>query len=255
MNNLTIKQLKAALEDENIENHTLEMLKNDKRIGVIKLLKSYNAKQEKKALKLAEFKQKIDFDKSFSNDRSLIVAGFDEAGRGPLAGPVVAACVVFSQDIEYIEIDDSKRVTKEARKQMEKQIKNKALAYAICEASVEEIDELNILEATKLAMKRCLDELSINPDLLLLDAINIDSTIRQESIIKGDQKSLCIGAASILAKEYRDNIMNEIHNKYPQYAFNSHVGYGTKRHIEAIKEYGAIKGIHRQSFAPISEYL
>lgn len=180
------------------------------------------------------------------------VCGIDEAGRGPLAGPVVAACVVFEGEVILEYLNDSKKVTEKRRNVLFEEIKSTAKAYGIGMASEDEIDKINILEATKLAMKRALDDMGkktgITPCHLLIDAVKLaDINITQESIIKGDEKSASIAAASILAKVTRDRIMEELDREYPQYGFAKHKGYGTKQHREMLLEHGHCL-YHRRSF-------
>ena len=182
-----------------------------------------------------------------------IVAGLDEAGRGPLAGPVVAATVVFSKDIELQDLDDSKKLSAKRREKLFPKIQE--MAYGVAVVGQEIIDEINILQATRLAMKQAVEKLMMNPDILLIDGNQkIDSPIEQWTIVKGDAKSYSIAAASILAKVTRDRIMEEYHNQYPQYEFIRHKGYGTKRHRDLIAEHGPCP-IHRKTFRGVSEYI
>mgnify|MGYP000910665791 FL=1 len=185
-----------------------------------------------------------------------LIAGVDEVGRGPLAGPVVAAACIFDRDVDIVGIDDSKKLSEKKREQLFDEIKNKALAYGIGEASCEVIDEINILEATKLAMKRAIDEAdkmleSKGRDriqIVIFDAVKINDLEKEQmSVIKGDQTYFSIAAASILAKVTRDNLMKEYDKAYPEYGFASNKGYGTKAHYEGIKKAG-ITEIHRKSF-------
>ncbi len=175
------------------------------------------------------------------------IAGVDEVGRGPLAGPVVCAAVIMPIDDLIEGIDDSKKLSEKKRNMLSDLIKQKAICYNIEEISPEKIDEINILEATKLCMKNALEGLSIKPDVALIDALKLDFDIPVVNIIKGDFLSYSIGAASIIAKVYRDNLMVQMAEKYPQYSFEKHKGYGTAAHISAIKEFGATP-IHRRSF-------
>lgn len=175
------------------------------------------------------------------------IAGVDEVGRGPLAGPVVCAAVIMPINDLIEGIDDSKKLSEKKRNMLSDLIKQKAICYNIEEISPEKIDEINILEATKLCMKNALEGLSIKPDVALIDALKLDIDIPVVNIIKGDFLSYSIGAASIIAKVYRDNLMVQMAEKYPQYSFEKHKGYGTAAHISAIKEFGATP-IHRRSF-------
>lgn len=176
------------------------------------------------------------------------IAGIDEAGRGPLAGPVVAACAIMDLDNIIEGIDDSKKLSHKKRAALLDEIKQKALAYGVGIVDIDKIEEVNIYQATKLAMKLACENMQINPDYVLCDAMkDLDIRYKQEAIIKGDSKSYSIGAASIIAKETRDNIMIEYDKQYPEYGFAQHKGYGTKQHVEALKEYGKCE-IHRPSF-------
>lgn len=188
----------------------------------------------------------LDYEKKFKN---MIIAGIDEAGRGPLAGPVVCACVIMPME-EHLIIDginDSKKLSEKKREALFSQIKELALAYSIIEVDAKTIDEINILNATKLGMKNALESLSVKPDIVLIDAVKIDTQIAQENIIKGDALSYNIAAASILAKVHRDRLMKEYDVKYPEYQFAKHKGYGTKVHIEMLKKIGKCP-IHRDTF-------
>lgn len=178
-----------------------------------------------------------------------LVGGMDEAGRGPLAGPVVCACVIMPLDEgKIIEgINDSKKLTPKKREFLYEKIINTAICYSIQEIDEKTIDEINILQATKIGMKKALDNMRIKPDTLLIDALTLDTNIRQVGIIKGDSLSYNIASASILAKVYRDRKMLELAKVYPEYHFDKHKGYGTKDHIECLKKYGKCK-IHRNSF-------
>ena len=178
-----------------------------------------------------------------------LVAGIDEAGRGPLAGPLVCACVVMPLDENKIiqGINDSKKLTAKKRAELFEKIINTAIDYCIVPIDEKTIDEINILKATKLGMEKALNGLKNQPYVVLIDAVKINTTTMQENIIKGDAKSYNIAAASILAKEFRDRLMLEEAKKYPEYHFEKHKGYGTKLHIEALKQFGKCK-IHRESF-------
>lgn len=177
-----------------------------------------------------------------------IICGVDEAGRGPLAGPVCAAAVILPPNLELPGLDDSKKLSDKRRRELFPLIKEKAIAYGIAFADHDEIDEINILQATYLAMQRALDQLSVKPQLALIDGNRAkDFGVPVQTVIHGDSLSASIAAASILAKVTRDNYMLEMAEEYPQYGFDVHKGYGTKAHYAALTEYGACP-IHRQSF-------
>ena len=178
------------------------------------------------------------------------IAGVDEVGRGPFAGPVVCAAVIMPLDAENLidGVDDSKKVKEERREQLAALIRERAVAYKICEESPETIDEINILEATKRCMKRAVEGLSVQPDVVFVDGnFRIDIELPQQNIVRGDALSYSIGAASLLAKVYRDSLMREYDKQYPQYGFARHKGYGTAVHIRALKEFGPCP-IHRKTF-------
>ncbi len=177
------------------------------------------------------------------------LCGIDEAGRGPLAGPVVAAAVILPKDCEILYLNDSKKLSAARREALYGEITEKAVCYGIGMASPERIDEINILQATYEAMRQAVNALSVKPDRFLNDAVVIPGIdpARQEAIIKGDAKSVSIAAASILAKVTRDRIMVEYDRIYPQYGFAAHKGYGTKAHMEALLQYGPCP-IHRRTF-------
>ena len=182
------------------------------------------------------------------NASSAPICGIDEVGRGPLAGPVVAAAVILSKDCEILYINDSKKLNEKKRELLFDEIQEKAVSIGMGFVSPAQIDEMNILQATYEAMRMAVHHLSVRPNVLLIDAVTIpDITIRQIPIVKGDLKSISIAAASIIAKVTRDRLMMEYDEMFPEYGFGKHKGYGTKAHIEALKKYGATP-IHRQSF-------
>ena len=183
-----------------------------------------------------------------------LIAGSDEAGRGPLAGPLVVAACILPKGYQHELINDSKKLTDKKRRMLYEIIKKDALAYHIEVIDIDTIDKINIYQASKLGMKICLEKLSIKPEAALLDAMNLDMDYPVESIIKGDEKSLSIAAASILAKVYRDDLMIEYSKEYPQYQFDKNKGYGTKVHLEALDKYG-ITPIHRKTYEPVKTML
>ncbi|GHT38244.1 ribonuclease HII [Endomicrobiia bacterium] len=196
------------------------------------------------------------FDKNFYNKWFTLVAGIDEAGRGSLAGPVTAAAVILAKDLIIPGLNDSKQVSERKREQLFVIIKEKALAYAIEAVDSTIIDKINILQATFLVMSRAVLKLQIKPELCLIDGNHKIPNLpfKQEAIISGDAKSACIAAASILAKVTRDKIMKEYAKQYPVYEFEKHKGYGTRQHIESLKQHGPCP-IHRITFAPISDIV
>ena len=182
------------------------------------------------------------------SDAVQCICGVDEAGRGPLAGPVCAAAVILPRGLEIPGLTDSKKLSDKKRRELFPVIMEQAIAYGIGFASHEEIDEINILQATFLAMQRAIDQLNVKPDLALIDGNRQkDFGLPVKTVVKGDSLSANIAAASVLAKVSRDNVMEELANKYPEYGFEIHKGYGTKAHYEALRAYGASE-VHRMSF-------
>ena len=188
------------------------------------------------------------FDKKYLSNKIKIIAGTDEAGRGPLAGPVVAAAVILPKDFYDERIDDSKKISANLRQELFGVIKKNALCYAYTIISQNKIDQINILKASLLAMKRSVEKLKMQPDLILVDgnkSFSYDAEVIP--IVKGDSKSLSIASASIIAKVVRDRIMIKLASEFPQYGWETNKGYPTKEHIEAVLKYGACK-IHRKTF-------
>lgn len=189
------------------------------------------------------------FDQELYGEEIKTIAGIDEVGRGALAGPVVACCVVLKKDFYHPLINDSKQIAKKYYPMLSTLIKENSVAFGIGIVESKMIDQINILNATKLAMKQAIEQVcsKVNVNLLLIDAINLDINIRQKKIIKGDQISFSIAAASIVAKNSRDQLMIRYKDVYPDYGFDQHVGYGTKKHLDSIEKYG-YSSIHRKSF-------
>ena len=183
-----------------------------------------------------------------------LIAGVDEVGRGPLVGPVVTACVILPEKFDLPHLTDSKKLTEKRREILYKEIQEQALGIGIGIVNNEEIDKINILNATKKAMKMAINNCKVKPEHVLIDAVKLDIDIPTTSIIKGDLKSITISAASVIAKVTRDHMLYELDEKYPMYDFKHNKGYPTKKHIEAIKEYGIIKE-HRRSYSPVKEYV
>ncbi len=196
------------------------------------------------------------YEKALNKKKINIIAGVDEVGRGPLAGPVVAACVVLPVDYHLVALKDSKQLSAKKREQLASIIKENALAYGIVAISEKEIDQLNIYQASKKAMEKAVMNVAkkINIEHVLVDAMSLDINFATTAIVKGDQKSISIAAASVIAKVYRDQLMVALDQKFPQYEFKKHKGYATRRHLELIKEHGVIVH-HRRSFKPVKEVL
>lgn len=199
-------------------------------------------------MKIYDAEEKLKYERELNKEGYNLICGVDEVGRGPLAGPVVCAAVIMPLDDIVEGVDDSKKVSKLKREKLYDEIINKAIAYAICRVEPQIIDEINILQATRLCMKNAVEELKVKPDFVLTDGnMTLDITCPQRSIVKGDALSYTIGAASIIAKVYRDRIMEEYAKEYPEYGFESNVGYGSAAHVEAIKKHGLCP-LHRRSF-------
>ena len=192
------------------------------------------------------------YEKELFNQGINYIGGTDEAGRGPLFGPVVAACVCLPKDFKLEGLTDSKKLTEKKRDQFYEYIINNAI-YAVGIVSAKEIDEINIYEATKVAMREAINNLNIEPEHILIDAMPLDIDIPTTSIIKGDLLSITISAASVIAKVTRDHMLYELDKEYPMYDLKNNKGYGTKKHLEAIKKYGITK-YHRLSYKPVSDY-
>ncbi|MBQ8291611.1 MAG: ribonuclease HII [Clostridia bacterium] len=194
--------------------------------------------------------EKLQFERELLAEGKTYIAGVDEVGRGPLAGPVVCACVIMPLDDAslIVGVDDSKKLSAKKREELAEKIKEKALAYTIVEIDEKRIDEINILQATRLGMKQAVESISIAPDTVLTDGnMTLDITFPQKSVIHGDALSYSIGCASIIAKVHRDALMDEYAKQYPFYGFEKNKGYGTAEHIKGIKEQGLCP-IHRRTF-------
>lgn len=198
----------------------------------------------------------LDYQEQFYSEKVEFIVGVDEAGRGPLAGPVVAAAVILPRAYINKEINDSKQLTAKKRDKLFDEINENALAVGVGIVSAEKIDEVNIYEATKIAMKEAISNLKHRFDIVLTDAMKLQGfEVPVIDIIKGDAKALPIAAASIIAKVTRDRIVDELAKQYPEYAFDEHKGYGTKKHLDALKKYGPIPHIHRYTYRPVRESI
>lgn len=225
----------------------IEEYQSDQRAGIKKLVERGRRKLEEKAAEESRLDTMLSYERSY--DQARYICGVDEAGRGPLAGPVVAAAVIFPKDVTIAYLNDSKQLSAKRRELLYDEIMEKAVSVGVGMASPARIDEINILQATYEAMREAIDKLSVRPDVLLNDAVIIPGIddIPQEKIIKGDAKSLSIAAASVIAKVTRDRMMMAYHQLYPEYGFDKHKGYGTAEHITALQNVGP-SPIHRRSF-------
>lgn len=257
---LTIKEVKAFAAELEVDEKLSEIIKilnEDSRKGVQKIASRLQRQIAKKEAIKAKWKQMNQVEAELYSQGYEILVGIDEAGRGPLAGPVVAAAVVLDPEAKIYGLDDSKKLSRQKREKIFTKIKAKA-KVGVGQATSNEIDKYNIREATFVAMKRAvkdlLPNLMNNPDILLVDgnAVIPNLTVEQQSIIDGDAKVNAIAAASIIAKVTRDNIIFDYAEKYPQYNFESNKGYGTSEHISALQKYGS-SPIHRKSFGRVPE--
>lgn len=251
MTKRTIKEIKSMLTTYPVHEHLLLELQQDSRKGVQQLLRSYERKCKQEQALLALQEEKRQFDAQYKHTNT-ILAGVDEAGRGPLAGPVTAAAVILPEDFSLPGLTDSKQLSEAQRELYFDQIKKEAIAYHIAIIESSQIDQVNIYEATKLAMTEAITGLNPMPTDVLIDAVELNvQDIQTKAIIKGDDQSLVIAAASILAKVKRDQLMKQLDARYPAYEFSKNKGYGTKTHLKALQEFGPCPS-HRKSFAPVS---
>ncbi|HIZ67753.1 MAG TPA: ribonuclease HII [Candidatus Streptococcus faecavium] len=254
----TIKDIKEALAQiDCLDDDRWDLYTSDIRIGVQKAIV-----QRKKAIQ-AEIDEDVRLETMLRYEKELYqkgyqaIAGIDEVGRGPLAGPVVTACVILPKDCKIRHLNDSKKIPKKHHEEIYEEVLARALGVGIGIVDNDTIDRVNIYEATKLGMLQAIEQMKgevTKPDYLLIDAMQLDTPIPQLSLIKGDANSLSIAAASIVAKVTRDRIMAEYAKEYPGYAFDKNVGYGTKDHLAGLKQYG-VTPIHRKSFEPIKSML
>lgn len=244
----SIAQIKEELKAANATQlpFLIQAYENDQRAGVQALLEKERKKQEKLEKELQRVENLCTYEKKYAD--YAYICGIDEVGRGPLAGPVVAGAVILPKDCRILYINDSKKLSSAKREELYQEIMDKALATGIGMVAPDRIDEINILQATYEAMRQAIENLAIRPDILLNDAVTIPGVdIRQVPIIKGDAKSISIGAASIIAKVTRDHLMEDYAKLMPEYGFDSNKGYGSAEHIAALKKYGPTP-IHRKSF-------
>ncbi|MEW4283749.1 ribonuclease HII [Priestia koreensis] len=251
----TIQEIKQELTEVRSEHDAFyQACLKDERKGVQTLIKQ----KQKEFAKEAQLKQQFDDMMRYENDLYAQgvtrIAGIDEVGRGPLAGPVVAAAVILPKEFYLAGLTDSKKLSEVKRDAYYNYIMEHAVAVGIGIQSARVIDEVNIYEATKLAMQEAIVELGMEPQHLLIDAMKLPIDIPQQSIIKGDATSISIAASSVVAKVTRDRMMKQLANEYPQYGFEKHMGYGTKQHLDAVEQHGILDE-HRKSFAPIKHYV
>ncbi len=249
----TTKEIKIKLENITDSNDPfIEEIKNDDRKGVQSLFKAWQKKREKEMELHQRFLALNTYENQLKNQGYSYIAGIDEVGRGPLAGPVVTAAVILPATFYLPGLDDSKKLSEKKREEFFEKIQQEAISIGIGMIHAEEIDRINIYQATKKAMLQAINDLTIRPDYLLIDAITLTTPYPSQSIIKGDSKSCSIAAASIIAKVTRDRMMKELDKQFPAYQFAKNMGYGTKEHIEALQKEG-ITSYHRKSFSPVKE--
>ncbi|MBQ2981510.1 MAG: ribonuclease HII [Lachnospiraceae bacterium] len=245
---LKIGQVKEILENTEVTKlpDVMEQFKGDSRQGVVKLIEKYGKIYNSYLAEVERTENMKIYERKYSDYK--YIAGIDEVGRGPLAGPVVTCAVILPKDFNVLYINDSKKLTEKKREELYDEILKNAISVGIGIESPKVIDDINILQATYSAMRKAIDALEVKPDLLLNDAVTIPGVdIKQVPIIKGDAKSISIAAASIVAKVTRDRMMVEFDKIYPEYDFAGNKGYGSASHIEALKKIGPTP-IHRQSF-------
>ncbi|MDU9417507.1 ribonuclease HII [Staphylococcus lloydii] len=256
MAKLSIAEVKSSLmqylSEEEIDQSEFA---TDERKGVQNAIVSRKKQLQKEQALIDQYAVMSEFENNIlATEPQALICGIDEVGRGPLAGPVVTCAVILNKEHRFLGLNDSKKLSASKRKEMEHRLKIEALDYAFGIASVEEIDQLNIYQATKLAMMRAVTNLTNKPTHLLVDAMELDIDIPQQSLIKGDARSVSIAAASVLAKEHRDDYMRQLDAVYPGYGFDKNVGYGTKEHLKGIDQLGVIKE-HRKTFEPIKSIV
>lgn len=250
---LSIAEVKRVLSEiTDDKDERLAVFRADSRKGVATALKSWDRKQEKQRLSEQRLEKMLAHEKRAWSHGKKYVVGIDEVGRGPLAGPVVAAAVILPEDFSVVGINDSKQLSLAKREAFYELLQEKAMAIGVGIKDADIIDRVNIYEASKLAMMEAVEQLRVEPDHLLIDAMTLPLPVTQENIIKGDAKSVSIAAASIIAKVTRDRLMETYDTQYPGYGFAKNAGYGTKAHLEGLDQQG-ITPIHRKSFAPVRE--
>ena len=255
MNDWSIQKIEQFLRETEMLTASQKLeIKQDARKGVQLAYERWTRRAEKRQERLQHFALMQEFEQACFAQGFERIAGVDEVGRGPLAGPVVAGAVIlkksaFLPESGLVGLNDSKQLTKKERALFVELIKSNAVSFGIGLATSQEIDEINIYQATKLAMTRALSQLQAEPDHVFIDALDLPLIVPQTPIVKGDARSLTIAAASVLAKEYRDALMVELDERFPGYAFSSHAGYATKAHLEAVEKLGPCPE-HRLSFAP-----
>jgi ribonuclease HII len=252
---LTIAEIEQQLNNISAESDPFfQRIQKDQRKGVQQLIHRWQKRMEQEKQLHEKFDEMNLYENKWRSQGYKYIAGVDEVGRGPLAGPVVAAAVILPEDFFLPGIDDSKKISEKKRNEFDEIIRKDAIAVSVAMIDAAEIDRVNIYEATKKAMLAAIASLDPNPEVLLIDAMKLETPFVVEPIIKGDGKSVSIAAASIVAKVARDRLMVELSTKFPEYGFQQNMGYGTREHILAIQRHG-ITPYHRKSFAPVKEWV
>jgi ribonuclease HII len=256
MSSRTVAEIKQELKEIHDPDAPLLIeLAQDQRKGVQNALKQWYRREERYQTALTAFHQRFKYEQYYWQQGCQYVAGMDEVGRGPLAGPVVTCVVILDPTFDLVGVTDSKQLTRHERENLYLQIVNEAVEVSIAVNDAAKIDRLNIYAATQDAMMTSVRQLHHKPDHLIVDAVPLPALeIPQTTLIKGDQKSISVAAASIIAKEYRDHLMRDYDRIYPGYDFADNMGYGTKKHLAGLRKLGATP-IHRRSFKPVPEYL
>lgn len=254
MTQQTIKEIQEKLKTiTDLNDPWVQTLASDSRRGVVLALQRLKKKIARREEQVVAFKQRFKYEDELWQNGCQYIAGVDEVGRGPLAGPVVTAAVILDHQFDLIGVTDSKQLTAQEREKLYLKIIDEAVEVNIAVKDNQVIDDHNIYEATKIGMKEAILGLHHQPQHLIVDAVPLTISIPQTTLIKGDQKSISVAAASIVAKEYRDHLMQTYAQIYPGYDFENNMGYGTAKHLAGLKKLG-ITDIHRHSFAPVRKF-
>lgn len=254
LSRMTVAQITRILNQENIEPPVIKALESDDRVSVVRLLNKWRQKKAQKLNEMSRLEQLYTYERYFYEEGYDLIAGIDEAGRGPLAGPVVVAAVILPHNYFLPSLNDSKKLSPKQRQELYHKIKQDAIAVSSWFVHEHDIDKLNIYQATLLGMYKVVENLNPTPHAILIDAMPLrDVNVPTRSIIDGDALSASIAAASIIAKVERDAFMNELDQQYPAYGFAKHKGYATAEHVRALNQFGPCP-VHRRSFEPIKSW-
>lgn len=251
---MTVTQVADILKEQTLSPEIIQEIENDRRVSVARLLAKWRSGQKKAKLEIDRLEILYKFERSLHEQGYSLVAGIDEAGRGPLAGPVTIGCVILPLNCHLPNLNDSKKLTRNQREELYDLIQEKAVAVSSVAIDMDTIDRLNIYQATKLGMYTVVEQMPQQPDAVLIDAVPLpELAMFNKSLIGGDALSASIAAASIIAKVERDRIMDKLAEQYPQYGFDQHKGYATPEHLQAIHTYGPCP-LHRKTFEPIKSW-